>query len=120
MMLPDLLGILIGFCSGILSGMLGIGGGMVMVPAMVLALHVPQHTAQGISLAVIVLTASTGTIAHWRYGNVNWRIALWIAPAAAISAVIGARFAGMLDPVLLRRIFAVVIIIFGVRMLLRR
>ena len=115
-----LLSVAVGFVAGVASGMLGIGGGMVTVPAMVLALGVEQHVAQGVSLAVIAVTATMGTVAHVRYGNVVWGAAVIIAPVAAVFGVVGATIAGDLDPLLLRRIFACVLLFFGARMLLAK
>ncbi len=112
------LAVLVGFVAGVASGLLGIGGGTILVPAMVLLLNVPQHVAQGVSLASIIITAAVGTVAHVRYGNVVYRVAFVVAPIAATLGAIGATVAGSLDPLLLRRIFAVVIIALGGRMLL--
>ncbi len=82
--------LLIGVTSGILSAILGVGGGMVMVPAMVLLLGVPQKVAQGISLAAIVPTAFTGMLAHRGMGNVDSWAAVWVGLGGLIGAVMGA------------------------------
>jgi len=103
----------IGFVAGILAGMMGVGGGVVMVPGMVLLLGVGQHTAQGVSLAAIAVKALLGALAHYRQGNVKPRMALLIIPAAAISCLLGSVVADQLDAAVLRQLVGGVIIIVG-------
>ena len=74
----------IGFVGGAFGGLLGIGGGTLFVPALVLLVSVPQHTAQGISLVVVVLTALSGTFTNVRAGFVDKNTVIWVAPAAVI------------------------------------
>ncbi|MGQ9454863.1 MAG: sulfite exporter TauE/SafE family protein [Armatimonadota bacterium] len=85
-----------GVITGFASSLLGIGGGTVMVPAMVLLLDVNQHTAQGVSLAAMIPTALAGTIVHHRLGNVDLGVAKWIALGAIVGGVSGASVAGNL------------------------
>jgi len=107
----------IGLLAGISAGMLGIGGGFVMVPGMVVLLSVDQHTAQGVSLAVIALTALVGAMTHYRQRNLRLGLVLWIAPAAALFGSLGSMMADVTDASLLRRIFGIVTIAIGVYML---
>jgi hypothetical protein len=107
----------IGLLAGISAGMLGIGGGFVMVPGMVVLLSVDQHTAQGVSLAVIALTALVGAMTHYRQRNLRLGLVLWIAPAAALFGSLGSMVADVTDASLLRRIFGIVTIAIGVYML---
>ncbi len=109
--------LVLGLVVGLLSGMLGIGGGVVLVPALVLLLDVDQHTAQGVSLAVIVPTALVGALTHYRLGNVVPRLALGLGTAAVAGALVGAWLAGMLDPGLLRRGFGALLVIVAARMI---
>ena len=107
----------IGLVAGLLGGMLGIGGGIILVPGMVLLLSVDQHTAQGVSLAVITLTALVGAITHYRQKNVRLGVVLWIAPAAALFGFLGSIVADVMDASLLRRIFGSMTIVIGIFML---
>ena len=107
----------IGLTAGVLSGMLGIGGGTVAVPGMVLLLGTEQHTAQGVALAAMLLTAFVGASVHYRQKNVNLRMAIWIAPAAIGFSVLGAWAAGLVAPEWLTRVFAIALLAIGIRML---
>jgi len=107
----------VGLVAGIFAGMLGVGGGIILVPGMVLLLSVEQHTAQGVSLAVITLTALVGAITHYRQRNLSLKVALWIAPAAALFGFLGSEVANLIDASLLRQIFGSVTIAMGILML---
>ena len=107
----------IGLLAGILGGMLGVGGGVILIPGMVFLLSVEQHTAQGVSLAVITLMALVGTITHYRQENVRLKVALWIIPAAIIFSFLGGTVANILDASLLRQLVGGLAIIIGFVML---
>ena len=107
----------IGLIAGLLSGMLGIGGGTVAIPGMVLQLGIEQHTAQGVALAAMLLTAFVGASIHYRQKNVNLRMAVWIAPAAIGFSVLGAWAAGLVEAEWLTRVFAIALLVIGLRML---
>lgn len=110
--------VVIGLAAGFLAGLLGIGGGVLMVPAMVLILGFDQHVAQGTSLLVIIPAALTGSLAHYRRGRLVLRDAVTIAAGGVIGALIGSVFALSIDDELLRRLFAGFLLIVAVRMLL--
>ena len=107
----------IGLIGGFAGGMLGIGGGAIYVPAMVLLLGEDQHLAQGASLAAIVATGIVGGLTHLRQGNVEPSAVLWVAPAAVVAGFGGAFLADVLDEEVLRRIFGVVILYLSVTMI---
>jgi uncharacterized membrane protein YfcA len=108
--------VVLGLITGILSGMLGVGGGIVMVPAMVLLLGLAQQDAQGISLLVIIPTSIVGAMTHLKKGNVVPRIVPWIAVTSVVAAVIGSSLAiGPLKSVL-QQIFAVFLLFVSVQM----
>jgi uncharacterized membrane protein YfcA len=114
----DIVGaLLIGLAGGIAGGLLGIGGGTLYVPALVLLLGVEQQVAQGISLAAIIPTAISATTANLRRGYVDGRLAAAVVPAALVLALLGARIAGELDDDTLSRIFGVVVLYVGSRTL---
>lgn len=105
--------LLIGLAGGFAGGMLGIGGGAIYVPALVLLLDEPQHLAQGASLAAIIAAGITGGITHFRRGNVDVPTVILVAPPAVVMGFGAAFLADALDPLVLRRIFAVVIVYFA-------
>jgi len=109
---------LIGLAAGFLAGLLGIGGGVLMVPAMVLLLGFDQHVAQGTSLMVVIPAALTGSYTHHRNGRLFLRDAAILAAGGVIGAVIGAVFALSIDDDILRRLFAGFLLVIAVRMLL--
>jgi hypothetical protein len=74
----------LGVAVGVLAGFMGVGGGILAVPAFALVLGMPQPLAQGTSLAVILLAAPTGAIEHARHGNLVGRLIPWLASGAAL------------------------------------
>lgn len=83
----------IGLAAGGLSGLLGLGGGLILVPAFVLLLHLPMRTALGTSLLAIVVLAVPGTVVHACLGHVDWVLAAGLAAGGAIAGCLGARLA---------------------------
>ena len=113
----DVIGfILLGLFAGSLAAPLGVGGGIIFVPVLVSVFGFSQLDAQGTSLAIIVPTAIVGTITHARAGRVNWKVVAVVGTGGIIGALIGANFAQTLDEAVLRRVFAIVLIILAVRM----
>ena len=109
---------LVGVAAGFLAGLLGIGGGIVMVPAMVLLFGFDQHVAQGTSLLVILPAALTGSYTHHRNGRLVLRDAALLAAGGVIGAVLGSVFALSLEDVLLRRLFAAFLLLSALRILM--
>lgn len=114
------LGLTIGVLTGIISGLLGIGGGIVMVPAMVLILGLSQHLAQGTSLLVIVPTAAAGSITHLRLGNIRLPVAGWLALGGVAGAAAGAGLALLAPDEALRILFGLFLLYTGGRMIRQR
>ena len=110
-----LLTIAAGVMVGVLSALLGVGGGLLMVPFMVLLLGETQHVAEGTSLAVIVPTAIVGVIALSRRGFVNFVGAGLLAVGGIFGAGLGARLALNLDGDVLKTVFGAVVIVMGAR-----
>jgi len=115
-MLRDLFILLSGFVAGLMSGSLGIGGGVVMVPIMVLGFGFAQKLAQGTSLAAIVPISAVGAFTHFREGNVLVRPALWMGLAGAPLAALGALLAQHVPGPLLGRIFGALVILSAYRL----
>jgi len=109
--------LLIGLAGGTFGGLLGIGGGTLFVPALVLILGQEQHTAQGISLVVIIPTAMSATAANLKRGYVDEQVAMWVAPVAVLFALTGAVIAGQLEGDTLSRVFGIVVLYVGSRSL---
>jgi len=112
-----IVGLTIGVAGGFAGGLLGIGGGALYIPAMVLILNEDQHLAQGASLAAIVATAVVGGYAHLRQGNVDLPTVTWVAPTAVVAGFGAALLADRLDAAVLQRIFAVVMSYLAVTMI---
>jgi len=112
-----LMALLVGAVAGLLSGLLGIGGGAVMVPAMTLLMGLSQHMAQGTSLLVIIPTAVSGSITHFRMGNIRLETAAWLSAGGVVGAVGGAYLALASPDAILRLLFGCYLAFTGVRML---
>jgi hypothetical protein len=106
-----------GVFTGFLSGMMGVGGGTIMVPAMVLLAGFGQHSAQGSSLLAMVPAGGVGAYTHWRLGNVVTNLLPGLIPGVFIGTYFGGSLALILPEAALRVIFAAVLIWTGVRYL---
>ena len=106
-----------GVFTGFLSGMMGVGGGTIMVPAMVLLAGFSQHTAQGTSLLAMIPAGGVGAFTHWKLGNVRVDILAGLIPGILIGTYLGGTLAHVLSEATLRIVFAVILIWTGVRYL---
>ena len=111
---------LIGLVSGIASGLFGVGGGIVMVPAMMFFMGMDIKAAVGTSLAVIIPTALAGSGKHYTQGNVRWLTALALAPTAMVGSVLGAHLTKIIPAADLKRAFGAFLILVGLRLLIFR
>jgi uncharacterized membrane protein YfcA len=102
--------LLTGVFTGFLSGMMGVGGGTLMVPSMVLLAGIAQHTAQGSSLLAMIPAGGVGAYTHWRLGNVNAGILTGLIPGILIGTYMGGSFAYILSESALRILFAAMLI----------
>lgn len=109
-------GMFVSFFTGFVSSLLGIGGGSILVPTMVLLLMFPPHIATATSMFVIMLSALVGTLSHAALGNVAWIFVLFLAPGAFLGGQLGARVAAKLPAQTLLRILAVTLILVGIRL----
>ncbi|HNS56405.1 MAG TPA: sulfite exporter TauE/SafE family protein, partial [Smithellaceae bacterium] len=107
--------LLTGLGTGFLSGMMGVGGGAIMVPVMVLLVGFTQHVAQGTSLLVMVPAGVVGALTHQRLGNVVPELLWGLIPGLLLGTYLGGNFAYLLPENALRNIFAVIIIWIGLR-----
>jgi hypothetical protein len=114
-----LLGGLIGLAGGVLSGLFGIGGGLVIVPALILLLGMTPKQAAGTSLAALVLPVGIlGALEYLRAGHVDVRMAMLLAVGLLIGAFVGARLAIGLPNEFIQRAFGVFLVLVGVRLAL--
>ena len=112
--------VLLGGVTGVLSGFFGVGGGVVLVPALVLFAGVPQHVAQGISLLFIIPTAAAGAWTHHQLGNVERAVVLPIALWSMGGAFAAALVAASIPAAALRALFGLFLLATGLRMVLGR
>jgi uncharacterized protein len=113
--------ILIGLVAGIFSGLIGLGGAVIMIPALIFFLGMSQFSAQGTSLAVML--PPIGILAaynYWKVGEANLKFAMIIAFAFIIGGYIGSSFALNIPVNTLRKIFAIALIIIAINMLIKK
>jgi len=120
-MADTLLFLLLGLVAGILSGLIGIGGGIIIVPALVFIFGLTQHQAQGTTLALMV--PPIGILAAWTYyqkGFVDLRIAALVCAGFVIGGLLGAKLATNLSNVILEKIFGVALLLIALKMILAK
>jgi uncharacterized protein len=107
----------VGAAAGVLAGLLGVGGGILLVPFLVLAVGMTQHEAEATSLLVILPTAVAASVALRRRGLGDLPIGLVIGMVGALGAVVGALLALSLPADVLRAVFAVLLTVAGLRLI---
>jgi uncharacterized membrane protein YfcA len=112
--------VLIGLAAGTIAGLLGVGGGLVMVPAMILLLSMPVTLAKGTSLAVTVPTAVVGTLRNLTSRNVDLILAAVVGLTGMAASYGGARLSVTLDPRLSKVLFACLLVAVAATLLLTR
>jgi len=106
----------LGLAAGFLGGMFGIGGGLVIVPGLVIWLAMDQHRAHGTSVAVIVGAATASVTPFALRGEVDWTSAAWILSGSMIGAYAGATLVSRIPAVWLARAFVALTIVAAIRM----
>jgi uncharacterized protein len=104
----------VGFAVGLLTGFLGIGGGFLIVPALVLFAGLDSRTAVGTSLVVIALNSSTGVLGQLRFASIDWPLLTGFLVFALGGMVVGALLASTLAETRLRQLFATTVLALGV------
>jgi uncharacterized membrane protein YfcA len=108
----------IGLIAGVLAGMFGIGGGLVIVPALLYLLKMTELEAIGTSLAALIPPVGLlGAIEYYRNGHINVRYAALISLGMFIGAYFGAKISMPLSPLVIRRIYAAFLIVVAARMM---
>jgi hypothetical protein len=120
-MMSQLLYVILGIIAGIFGGMFGIGGGTILIPALVFLFGLTQHQAQGTTLAILV--PPIGLLAAMRYyysGNVKLGMAAFICLGLFFGGLIGAQFVQNLPDPLLKKLFGIFLLFVAVRMILTK
>ena len=111
--------LVIGLMAGILSGMIGVGGGIIIVPALVYFMSASQYQAQGTSLAVLLLPVGIfAVINYYKAGYVDIKMTLFIALSFLLGGYIGSKIAISLDQNMVKKIFGGFMIIVALKMIL--
>jgi uncharacterized protein len=110
--------ILVGLAAGMLSGLVGVGGGIVIVPALVLLFHFTQKNAQGTSLGIMMLPVGIlAVIQYYRQGHVDFKIVGLIATGFVVGGLLGSKLALSLPDDVVKKIFAVFMLLMACKML---
>ncbi|HPY67857.1 MAG TPA: sulfite exporter TauE/SafE family protein [Bacteroidales bacterium] len=116
-----LLLLLIGVVAGFMSGLLGIGGAIIMVPALIYVLKFPQHMAQGTSLVVMLPPISIiAAYNYWKAGQVNIKFSIILIIAFILGTIFGSNLAITLPQATLKKIFAILLLLVAGKMLLSK
>lgn len=113
--------VLLGLAAGVLSGLVGIGGGILMVPGLIFIFGMTQHQAQGTTLAMMV--PPIGILAAWTYyraGHVDLKVAALLCAGFLIGGLFGARAAVSLSNPVLEKVFGAVLLVIALKMLLSK
>jgi uncharacterized protein len=113
-----LLLILVGLAAGMLSSMVGIGGGIIVVPALVFFFGISQKAAQGTSLAMLLPPIGIlGVLVYHKAGNIRWDYAIVLICAFIAGSYVGAKWVQTLNTLVIKRIFAVFMILMALKFL---
>lgn len=116
-MAMTVLPVILGFFAGILTGIMGIGGGVVLVPMMVLLLGVQQHLAQGISMMVIIPTVLVAIFKLRNSRLFQFRMALLLAAGSMLGSLVSSNLVQQIDGAILKRIFGILVIYSSYKMI---
>jgi uncharacterized membrane protein YfcA len=109
----------LGLAAGLLSGLFGIGGGLVIVPALVILFGFPPKVAVGTSLFVILFpTGLLGVLEYWKAGNIRPVAGLWIGVGVFVGAYFGALYAGYISQATMKRLYAIFLLVVAAYFLL--
>ena len=113
---PVIATIAVGAFAGLLSGLFGVGGGIIVVPALILILKLDPRRASGTSLGAVLPISISSLLTYWGHDNVDWTMALWLAIGAVGGAVYGTKLIHVLPRKVLGYLFAVVLFVTAVRL----
>ncbi|HHV38122.1 MAG TPA: sulfite exporter TauE/SafE family protein [Tepidimicrobium sp.] len=110
---------IIGFLSGIISGM-GIGGGAILIPSLIFFSNLKQQQAQGLNLIVFLPVAAVALIVHFREKNIELQYAKWIIVGGVIGAIVGSIMALRINPTRLKKYFGIFLLFIGIYELFKK
>jgi uncharacterized membrane protein YfcA len=108
--------LIIGFAAGIVSGLIGIGGAIVMVPGMTYILGLTQHMASATSLAVVIPGALVSTAIYHSFGQLDLSLTFLFALGGVVGSLVGSSLMPHIRPIVLKRIWAVVAMLMAIKM----
>ncbi len=112
---------IIGIFAGFASGMVGIGGGVVIVPALVFFLALSQHQAQGVSIGMLLMPV--GFLAAYNYyksGNFNFKYSAIMGVTFVVGAYVGSKVSLNIDEIMMKRIFGVIMLVLAIKMIMSK
>lgn len=111
-----LLLLVVGLGAGFLSGVFGVGGGILVVPGLMMFVRMEQRRAHGTSLAAVLPIAVASLVTYWAHDHVDWPVALWLSIGALAGAFVGASLLAIISKRNLALVFAIVLAIVGIRL----
>ena len=109
--------IVIGLLAGVFSGFMGVGGGVIMIPLMIVLLGYSQHEAQGTSLAVLAIPVTfLAAYNYYNAGHVNWKFALIIGLSFVVGGYFGSKFAISINQAMMKKVFSVILLFIAIKM----
>lgn len=115
---PILTVVLVGIAAGFLSGMFGVGGGILIVPGLVLVAKMDQRIAHGTSLAAVLPISAASLVSYWSHDHVDVRVGLCLAAGALVGAVLGTKLLNILPHRVLAIAFAGILLVTAIRLFL--
>ncbi|NRA10664.1 MAG: sulfite exporter TauE/SafE family protein [Crocinitomicaceae bacterium] len=111
--------IIIGLCAGVLSGFVGVGGGVIIVPALIYVLGMSQYEAQGTSLFVLLLPVGILAVMNYsKEASINWKFGLIISLTFVVGGFVGSKIALKINPAYVKLIFGVLMAYVSIKMIL--
>ena len=108
--------LILGLLAGLLAGAFGIGGGVLIVPVLIILFKQSYHIAVGTSLMVIIAISISGALRHWTLDNVSLNIALFVAIGGILGAVLGATLIENVSPIYAKRALAIFLVYSAIRL----
>ena len=110
----------LGLLAGILAGAFGIGGGVLIVPVLILLFKQSYHVAVGTSLMVIIAISISGALIHWSLNNVSLNIAIFVALGGVLGAFLGATLIENVPPLYAKRALALFLVYSAIRLFIAK
>ncbi len=110
--------VLIGIAAGVLSGFVGVGGGIIIVPALVFFLGLSQHNAQGTSLFILLLPVGIlAVMNYWKAGEVNWKYGIIVSLAFVLGGYLGSKLSLKMSPHVVKFVFGLFMVVVSAKLI---